>query len=231
MGHATSFATLRIDLIPRLTRPRQSRADSSEPSQIPGRISMGPSAYGTDGESSSRCRRWVVAAGSETTEGRLRGSGAGEGGTGHWSWIATLRELDEELVWRVSESRFTFRTDRGLVGERKDTDSDSDEGPDGDGVSPSVTTTAEKLAGGAILRLAGVFLLRGKGVVDCCVVDCMMIRREENGSDDLRAFQGEEERGYKTKKATTSTSNGCSRQIGPCLGTIRGRESGCSGYV
>lgn len=93
------------------------------------------------------------------------------------------------MVWRVRESRFTFRTDRGLVGEGNGADSGSDDGPDGDGMSPSATTTVDKLAGGVILipRLAGVFLLRGKAV-DWSVVDCIMIRGEGNGSDDLRAF-------------------------------------------
>ena len=43
-GVMTSFATLRTDLMPRWTSPRQSRPLSSLPSQIPGRTSMGPSA-------------------------------------------------------------------------------------------------------------------------------------------------------------------------------------------
>lgn len=51
-GVMTSLATLRTDLMPRSTRPRQSRLLSSLPSQIPGRTSMGPSAYGTVGEPS-----------------------------------------------------------------------------------------------------------------------------------------------------------------------------------
>ena len=152
-------------------------------------------------------------AGRETTDGRLRGSRAGEGGTGSWSWVATARELEDGLVWRLRESRFTFRTDRGLVGERSDTDSDSEEGPDGDGLSPSATMVDRLAGGGAILipRLAGVFLLRGK-VVEFCVVDCMISLEGAKGDDDLRAFYREEERGYKTKRAVTPTSNGCSRQ-------------------
>lgn len=131
----------------------------------------------------------MVAAGSETTDGLLRGSKAGEGGTGHWSWLARARELEEELVWRVRESRFTFRTDRGLVGERSGTDSDSDGGPDGDELSPSATTTVDRSVGGAILipRLAGDFFLRGKRI-GWFVVDCIIIRREVKWSDDLRAF-------------------------------------------
>lgn len=98
------------------------------------------------------------------------------------SWVGSARELEEELVWRVRESRFTFRTDRGLVGERGGTESDSDGGADGDGLSPSATVTVDRLVGGVILipRLAGTFFLRGK-VIDCCVVDCIMIRRDGEG--------------------------------------------------
>jgi hypothetical protein len=124
-------------------------------------------------------------AGRETTDGRLRGSKAGEGGTGGWSWVATVRELWGGLVWRVRESRFTFLADRGLVGERSDTDSGSDEGPDGNRVSPSATTAVGRLAGGGVIlipRLAGVFFLRGRGV------DCIMASRGAKGDDDLRAF-------------------------------------------
>lgn len=137
-------------------------------------------------------------AGRETTEGRLRGSKAGEGGTGSWSWAARVRELEDDLVWRVRESRLTFRTDRGLVGERCGADSDSDEGPDGGGLSPSATRTGRLAGGGVILRprLAGVFLLRGRVVG--CAVGCMAICRGQK-SDDLRAFR-EEERGYRTKR-------------------------------
>ena len=130
-------------------------------------------------------------AGRETTEGRLCNSKAGEGGTGNWSRAAVTRELVDDLVWRVRESLFTFRTDRGLVGERSDTDSDSEEGPDGGGLSPSATTTVDRLAGrGVILipRLAGVVLLRGR-VVGCCAVDCMMSYQEAEEDDDLRAFR------------------------------------------
>jgi len=121
-------------------------------------------------------------AGRETTDGRLRGSKAGEGGTGNCSWVATAREEEDGLVWRVSESRLTFRTDRGLVGERNGTDSDSEEGPDGDGLSPSATTMVDKFVGGVILipRLVGVFFLRGRAV-DCCVADCMTTWRGERG--------------------------------------------------
>lgn len=122
----------------------------------------------------------MVVAGRETTDGRLRGSGAGDGGTGGWSWVATMRELEDDLVWRVRESRFTLRADRGFVGERNDTDSDSEEGPDGNGVSPSATTMAERLAGGGVIlipRLAGVILLRER------VVDCMMTGRGAKGGD------------------------------------------------
>jgi len=109
-------------------------------------------------------------AGRETTDGRLRGSRAGEGGTGGWSWVAMVRELEDGLVWRVRESRFTFLADRGFVGEGSDTDSGSEEGPDGNGVSSSATTVGRLAGGGAILipRLAGVFFLRER------VVDCMM---------------------------------------------------------
>jgi len=213
MGHATSFATFRIDLIPRLMRPRQSRAESSEPSQIPGRISMGPSAYGTDGDSSSRCRK--KAAGSETTDGRLRGSKAGEGGTGGWSWVATARELEDGLVWRVRESRFTFRTDRGLVGERSNTDSDSEEGPDGGGLSPSATRTVDRLAGGGVIfipRLAGMIFLRGR-VVDCCVVvDCMIKPREGKGMTTCVLFKEKKkedirQRGRRGRRATDAQTD------------------------
>lgn len=90
----------------------------------------------------------------------------------------------------MRESRLTFRTDRGLVGERSDTDSESDGGPDGDGLSPSATTTVDRLAGGGVIlipRLAGAFLLRGK-VIDCCAVDCMMISGEAKEDDDRRAL-------------------------------------------
>jgi hypothetical protein len=106
------------------------------------------------------------------------------GGTGSWSWAATAGE-SEGLAGRVRESRFTFRIDRGLVGERSDMESDSEEGPDGNGVSPSATTVGRLAGGGAILipRLAGVFLLRGR------VVDCIMTFREAKGEDDLRAFE------------------------------------------
>lgn len=81
-----------------------------------------------------------------------------------------MRELEDDLVWRVRESRFTFRTDRGLVGERNDTDSGSDEGPGGGGVSPSATAVGRLAGGGVILipRLAGVFFLRER------VVGCIM---------------------------------------------------------
>ena len=92
----------------------------------------------------------------------------------------------------MRDSRLTFRTDRGFVGERRSTGSDSDEGRDGNGVFSSVRTRLERVVGrGAILipRLAGVFLLRGRGA-DWSEVDCIMIRQEGwgKGSDDLRAF-------------------------------------------
>ena len=99
-----------------------------------------------------------------------------------------MRELEDGFVWRERESRLTFRTDRGLAVERRDTDSDSEEGPEGGGLSPSMTTVDRLAGGGAILipRLTGVFFLRGRGVG--CVVDCMMTFREVKGDDDLRAF-------------------------------------------
>ena len=141
-------------------------------------------------------------AGRETTEGRLRGSKAGEGGTGNWSWVAGVREPEDDLVWRVRESRFTFRTDRGLVGERRDMESDSEEGPDGGGLSPSATTTLGRLAGGGVIlipRLAGVVFLRGRAV-GCCAVGCMMTYRGTEEVTTCVLFR-EEERGYRTKKA------------------------------
>jgi len=162
-----------------------------------------------------------VVAGRETTEGRLRGSRAGEGGTGGWSWVAMEREPMDGLVWRVRESRFTFLTDRGLVGEGSDTDSGSEGGPDGNGVSPSATTVGRLAGGGAILipRLAGVFLLRER------VVDCMMSSWGQKEDDDLRAFEREEEeRGYKTKGARRPTSSRSSRQTRACLGQLRRGE-------
>jgi hypothetical protein len=113
-------------------------------------------------------------------------------------------EVEDGLVWRVRESRLTFRTDRGLVGERSDTDSDSDEGPDGGGLSPSATVTVDRLASGVILipRLTGVFLLRGRAGG---VGDCMRIRGQR-GVRPACFLREEEERGYKTKGATP-TSN------------------------
>ena len=84
MGQVTSLATLRIDLIPLDTRPRQSRALSSLPSQMPGRIWTGPSAYGAEPGSSpspSSSLRWrmddVEALGRETMEGLRRVALAG----------------------------------------------------------------------------------------------------------------------------------------------------------
>jgi hypothetical protein len=116
-------------------------------------------------------------AGSETTDGRLCSSRAGEGGTGSWAWVATVRELEDGLVWRERESRFTFRTERDLVGDRRGTDSDSEDGRDREGMSPSATTVGRLAGGGAILipRLAGVFFLRER------VVDCMMTGEGEGG--------------------------------------------------
>ena len=93
-----------------------------------------------------------------------------------------MRELEDDLVGRVRESRFTFRTDRGLVA-----DSGSDEGPDGGGVPPSATTAVGRLAGGGVIlipRLAGVFFLRGR------VVDCIMTCREAKGTTTCVLFKG-----------------------------------------
>jgi len=105
-----------------------------------------------------------------------------------------VREPVDGLVWRVRESRFTFLTDRGLVGEGSDTDSDSEGGPDGNGVSPSATTVGRLAGGGAILipRLAGVFLLRER-VVDCMMsswgqnemTTCVLLR-ERKKKEDIR---------------------------------------------
>ena len=67
------------------------------------------------------------------------------------------------------------------------TDSDSKEGRDGSALSPSATTTVDRLTGEGDILIPRVFLLRGSAV-GCCVVDCMVIRQEAKGSDDLRAF-------------------------------------------
>ena len=58
-GDVTSFATLRTDLMPRSTRPFQSRALSSDPIHIPGIICTGPSMYGTEREPSSSSLRRI----------------------------------------------------------------------------------------------------------------------------------------------------------------------------
>ena len=108
--------------------------------------------------SRSRSSRTVGAAGSGTTPGLLRGSRACEGGTGHWSLVATMRELEDELVRGVRENRFTCRRDWGLVVEGNSADSNS-EGPDWDGGMVSTP------------RVAGMSPLRGK-VVDRCVAVC-----------------------------------------------------------
>ena len=138
-----------------------------------------------------------------------------------------MRELEEELVWRVRESRFTFRTDRGFVGEQRGTDSNWEEGRDGGGASSSTTTTVDMFVGGAILipRLAGVFLLRGRAA-DCCVIDCITIRQEAKGSTTCVLFR-------KKKKEDIRQGRWRSRRAidaqdsGALVETIEGRGSGC----
>ena len=114
----TSLATLSTDRMPRCMRPFQSRALSSFPNHIPGRIWMGPSKYGTDGEpppsSSRRCSNdEVLAFGKDRTEGRRRGAkGAGPSSRsfGCSETVGLKSEAAEACAdGRVSESFFLFK--------------------------------------------------------------------------------------------------------------------------
>ena len=115
-GLATSLATLRMALMRRDTRPGQSRALSSDPSQIPGMISIGPSRYGAPFVSLSSLYSSVaaLAPGRDAIEGR-RGCGgaapaASDAGAVGEDGLACCEELALEMG---RESRLTLRTERG----------------------------------------------------------------------------------------------------------------------
>jgi hypothetical protein len=114
-GLATSLATFNIDLIPRLINPCQSLALSSEPSHMPGMISIGPSRYAEADGSPSSLRRKIedaLAPGSEAIEGRL--------GWGRWGFgFGFSRAMGEAMLGArpcemlvpemLSERRLTLR--------------------------------------------------------------------------------------------------------------------------
>jgi hypothetical protein len=112
----TSLATFSTDLMPRFMRPFQSRALSSFPNQIPGRICIGPSIYGTVGEPSpsSSLRRKsdeVLALGKERTDGLRRAwtAGPSSGSLGCSEVMGLKSEADDDCAdGSESESRFLF---------------------------------------------------------------------------------------------------------------------------
>lgn len=117
-GPATSLATLRMALMRRDTRPGQSRALSSAPSQIPGMISIGPSRYGAPFVSLSSLYRSVaaLAPGSDAIDGRRGGGGAppaaSDAGAVGEDGLACCEEPALEME---RESRLTLRRERGRV--------------------------------------------------------------------------------------------------------------------
>lgn len=134
----TSLATFRIVRIPRSMRTFQSRALSSFPSQTPGKIWMGPSMYGTEGEpspsSSFLCNiDEVLAFGRESTDGLRRAAGkagASSDCLGGSEVTGLKREVVEDCAEeRLSESFFMLR-ERGLLGGGKMKESVSSEVPE-----------------------------------------------------------------------------------------------------
>ena len=74
-----------------------------------------------------------------------------------------MRELEDELVWGVSECCSKFRIDRGRVDESRDADPVEEPAWHGDEVSRSATTVVVGL--NLVSKSAGALLRRGRVVV------------------------------------------------------------------